>query len=92
MRGTNFKDLWNDPSFISEDQKLRIDLQVELIKKIIEAREKNGLSQEQLAKRCGIKQSAIARMEKMNNVPQVNTLLKLLTPLGYKLDIVPISH
>lgn len=92
MRGTNFRDLWNDSSFVSDEQKMRIDLQVELMKKMIEVRERQGLSQKQLAEKCGINQSAIARMEKMNNVPQVNTLLKLLAPLGYKLDIVPITY
>ena len=92
MRGTNFRDLWNDSSFVSDEQKMRIDLQVELMKKMIEVRERQGLSQKQLAEKCGINQSAIARMEKMNHVPQVNTLLKLLAPLGYKLDIVPITY
>jgi len=92
MRGTNFRTLWNDPSFVSNEQKMRINLQVELMKKMIEIRENQGLSQKQLAEKCGINQSAIARMEKMNHVPQVNTLLKLLTPLGYKLDIVPIAY
>lgn len=70
---------------------MNIDLQTNLIKKMIRIRKKQGISQKQLAEKCGINQSAIARMEKMNHVPQINTLLKLLIPLGYKLNIVPIT-
>ncbi len=70
---------------------MNIDLQTNLIKKMIRIRKRQGISQEGLSKICGVKQSSIARMEKMNHVPQINTLLKLLTPLGYKLDIVPIN-
>lgn len=87
--GTNFNDLWNNPDFISEDDKVKIDFEVALIGKLIEARESKGLSQKQLADMCGLKQSAIARLERMNATPQLNTLIKVLKPLGYRLDIVP---
>lgn len=87
--GTNFRDLWNDPNFISPEQKAKIDLDVALIEKLIEIRKEQGLSQQDLAERCGVKQSAIARLEKMNAAPQVSTLLKVLKPLGYTLAIVP---
>lgn len=43
--GTNFNDLWNDSSFISEEQRNKIDFEVALIGKLIEARESKGLSQ-----------------------------------------------
>ena len=42
--GTNFNDLWNDSSFISEEQRNKIDFEVALIGKLIEARESKGLS------------------------------------------------
>lgn len=87
--GSNFNDLWNDSSFISEEERNKIDFEVALIGKLIEARESKGLSQKQLADMCGLKQSAIARLEKMNVTPQLNTLIKVLKPLGYRLDIVP---
>lgn len=87
--GTNFNELWNDETFIGEEQKARIDFEVALIGKLIEAREARGLSQKQLADMCGLKQSAIARLEKMGVTPKINTLIRVLQPLGYKLDIVP---
>lgn len=87
--GTNFNELWNDETFIGEEQKARIDFEVALIGKLIEVREARGLSQKQLADMCGLKQSAIARLEKMGATPKINTLIRVLQPLGYKLDIVP---
>ena len=87
--GTNFNEIWNDETVIGEEQKARIDFEVALIGKLIEAREARGLSQKQLADMCGLKQSAIARLEKMGATPKINTLIRILQPLGYKLDIVP---
>ena len=87
--GSNFNDLWNNPDFITEDEKEKINFEVALIGKLIEARERKGLSQKQLADMCGLKQSAIARLERMSATPQLNTLIKVLSPLGYRLDIVP---
>ncbi len=63
--------------------------QEKLIKDLIELREKKGLSQRDLAALSGIKQPAIARLESGRSVPSVYTLCKLLSPLGYKLAILP---
>ena len=41
------------------------------------------------AKAAGVKQSAIARLESLKATPQIDTLFKVLTPMGYKLAIVP---
>ena len=87
--GTKFNDLWNDPNFINPERKTRIDLEAEIIVKIIEAREKRGLTQQQLAELTGLKQANIARLEKSRAMPKIDTLLKVLEPLGYTLSIVP---
>jgi len=87
--GTNFNDLWNDPKFISKEQKSKINLEVSLIGKIIEARENKGITQKELAEMTGLKQSAIARFESMKATPQIDTIFKVLKPLGYTLEIVP---
>lgn len=62
-----------------------------LIGKLIEAREKKGLSQRDLAELSGVKQPAIARLENMKSTPQIDTLLKILAPFGYTLSITPIE-
>ena len=38
-----------------------------------------------------MKQSAIARIEKLSATPKIDTMIRILKPLGYKLDIVPIK-
>jgi transcriptional regulator with XRE-family HTH domain len=87
--GTNFNKLWNDPKFIDQTQKAKIDFEVALIGKLIEAREAKGLSQKELAELAGLKQPAVARLESMKATPQIDTLFKILQPLGYTLAIVP---
>lgn len=37
----------------------------------------------------GIKQPVIARMESMKGIPQIDTLFKILAPLGYTLSVTP---
>lgn len=86
----NFEDMFNDLEYFSEEDKAEINFEVALIEKVKEMRESSGFSQTQLAKASGVKQSAIARMESMKAVPQIDTLIKLLVPMGYTLDIVPL--
>jgi transcriptional regulator with XRE-family HTH domain len=87
--GTNFNKLWNDPNFIDPSQKAKIDFEVALIGKLIEARVSKGLSQKELADLSGLKQPAIARLESMKATPQIDTLFRILQPLGYTLAVVP---
>ncbi len=86
---TTLNNLWNDPELLSEDEKDRINFEVALIGKLIEAREQKGLTQKELAEKAGIKQSALARLESMKATPQIDTLFKILKPLGYTIQIVP---
>jgi ribosome-binding protein aMBF1 (putative translation factor) len=80
-----------DESRVSPVMKEKIKFEVALIGKMIEAREAKGLSQRELARLSGVRQPAIARMESMKAMPQVDTLIKVLNPLGYTLSIVPIQ-
>ena len=89
MPSKNFRDFYNDNADVSPSERAQIEFEVELIGKLIKAREAKGLTQAQLAEVVGIKQSAIARLENMKTTPQINTLFKVLTPMGYKLTIVP---
>ena len=86
---TEFSDLYNDNNYLSSYEKAKIDFQFSLIEKLIEAQESKGLSQKQLAELAGLKQPAIARLESMKATPQIDTLFKILQPLGYTLAVVP---
>ena len=61
---------------------------VQIISAVIEARKEKGLSQQQLADLAGVKQPAIARLENGSVSPSLDTLSKLLIPLGKKIAIV----
>jgi len=76
---------------ITPEQEVAIQLEKELIEATIRAREEAKMSQRDLAEKAGMKQSAIARIEKMKVSPSVDTLNHLLFQLGYRLKIVPLS-
>lgn len=84
--------MFNDDEIISAEEREKINFEVELIGKVIQAREEKGLSQRDLAEISGVKQPAISRMESMKAIPQIDTLFKILAPLGYTLSITPISN
>jgi ribosome-binding protein aMBF1 (putative translation factor) len=67
------------------------NLRVELIGELITARQEQGISQKQLEAMSGVKQPVIARMEKGYTSPQLDTILKVLAPLGKTLAIVPLE-
>ena len=67
------------------------DLRVALIGELIRARQEQGISQKRLEEMSGVKQPIIARMEKGHTVPNLDTLIKVLVPLGKTLAIVPID-
>lgn len=86
---TSFRDFYNDDANVSPTQRAKIEFEVELIGKLVEAREARGMTQAELAEAAGLKQSAVARLESLKATPQIDTLFKVLTPMGYKLAIVP---
>ena len=63
------------------------DLRVALIGELIKARKERGLSQREMEALSGVKQPVIARMENGSTVPNLNTILKVLAPLGKTLYI-----
>ena len=72
---------------VSKDDKNEIEFQTELIGKLIEIRNSKKITQRKLAQICNVKQPEIARIESFKCSPQINTLIKLLIPLGYTLKI-----
>ncbi len=67
------------------------NLRVALIGELIKARQERGISQKKLEELSGVKQPIIARMEKGTTNPQIDTILKVLAPLGKTLAIVPLD-
>lgn len=93
MKDKKYSANWSDfkqTLDLSKEELAQIDFTVELMGKLIEIRKELGLTQAEFAQKCNIKQEYLARLEKSKTAPQVDTLLKILIPLGYKLDIVPL--
>lgn len=67
------------------------NLRIAIINELIKTREEQGISQKKLEELSGVKQPVIARIEKGKSIPNTDTLVKLLTPLGKKLVIVPLE-
>ena len=75
------------PEEISES-----NLRVALIGELIKARQEQGISQKRLEELSGVKQPVIARMEAGVTSPQIDTILKVLAPLGKALAVVPLDN
>lgn len=78
-------------SLMTVDERAESDLRVALIGELIKARHEKGITQKKLEELSGVKQPVIARMEKGISNPQIDTLIRLLIPLGKTLAVVPIE-
>ncbi len=66
----------------------------ELLDKLLEARKRAGLTQEQVAEKMGTKATAITRLESANSnhSPSIHTLQKFAEAVGCRLKIELIPH
>lgn len=81
-----------DKEHFTAEEIAESDMRVAIITELVKARQEQGISQRQLEEMSGVKQPQIARMERGDANPQLDTLLKVLAPLGKTLAIVPISQ
>lgn len=79
------KELLKDPEVLAEYEALQPEYEV--IKALIGARIEQNLTQEQLAKLSGIRQSNISRIESGACSPTIATLGQLANGMGKKLRI-----
>lgn len=87
--GRNWKEL--EKEIFTSEEIAESDLRVALIGEIIKARQEKGISQKKLEELSGVKQPVIARMEKGTTSPRLDTILKILAPLGKTLAVVPLK-
>ena len=84
---TSWRDFRQTLNLTPEEEEI-INLEKSVINAIVDAREENGLTQKQLSELCGVKQPVIARIERAVHSPQINSIIKILMPLGYTLAVV----
>ena len=77
---------------MTEEEIAASNLRVALIGELIKVRQEKNISQKKLEELSGVKQPVIARMERGITSPQIDTLIKLLVPLGKTLAIVPLDQ
>ena len=87
---------WNDDVDLSCDELFHNGRRIDFIEagkdriaaEVVMARSEAGLSQSGLESASGVSQPVIARLERGETAPQVDTLLKVLAPLGKTLAVV----
>ena len=85
-RLTDLKKQWlKEPGFRAEYE--RLGPEFELIRELIEARSRAGLTQAQLAERMGTQQAAIARLEGGRVRPSMDTLRRYAKATGSRLHV-----
>jgi ribosome-binding protein aMBF1 (putative translation factor) len=79
------KELFKRPGY--KEAYEAIQPQYDILRALIEARIKEKLTQKQLAKKIGIKQSALSRFETGKNSPTFEFLQKVAKGLGLKIVV-----
>ena len=75
------------PQLYTPEEIRESDLRVAIIGELIKARNEKNLSQRELEQLSGVKQPVISRMEAGETSPQLDTILKVLAPLGKTLYV-----
>ena len=67
-------------------------LRASIIGELVKARHEKGISQRKLEEISGVRQPVIAKMEAGRTDPQLETVLKVLAPLGKTLVVAPLNN
>ena len=84
---TDYKEYVKNIDSFNQKEMEEIEELSSIISAIIKQRNELGISQRELAELCGIPQSSVARIESLKTIPKLNTLLKIMQPLGLKLTV-----
>ena len=79
------------PELYTAEEIRESNLRVAIIGELIRALQEKQISQRKLEELSGVKQPIISRMESGETSPQLDTVLRVLAPLGKTLAIVPIE-
>ena len=90
----NIKCEWEDleKELFTPEEIAIAEMRVRITQGIYEARKQKELSQQHLERKTGIKYQSISRIERGVINPQINTIAKILYPLGKTLDIVDLKQ
>lgn len=74
-----------------KNEKYLLEQEYHIISELVRIREIQKMSQKRLSEMVEMSQPSLARLESKRISPGIDTMLKLLAPLGYKLEVVPIA-
>lgn len=75
-----------------KNEKFLLDKEYEIISELVRVRESKRMSQKKLSELVSMSQPSLARLESKRISPGIDTMIKLLAPLGYTLEVVPIKE
>ena len=82
---TLLKKLLADPKVKAYYDKM--ELEFNIAKELILLRKRLGLTQKELAKKAGIKEVQLARIESGKQLPRLDTLMSIAKSVGFSLEI-----
>jgi len=89
-RGQTWREVRKE--FYTEEEIRESDLRVAIISELIKARNDKGITQRDLEQLSGVRQPIISRLEAGSTSPQLDTILRVLAPLGKTLAVVSIDQ
>lgn len=90
MSETFYEDVWEELKNENSESRMVFETADDIsriIVELIEARVDRGYTQRQLADKCGIKQSAIARMESLKTIPRLDTVIRVANALKVVISV-----
>jgi predicted transcriptional regulator len=79
------------PKLYTAEEIRESNLRVAIIGELIKARQDKNISQRELEQLSGVKQPVISRREAGETNSQLDTVLRVLAPLGKTLAVVPLE-
>lgn len=92
QRVRSFNEYFYNDEIVSPKEREIINLETDLIFKLIDTRQQTGMLQKELALRAGVKLSDISRIENLGFLPPINTIVRVLNSLGWTLKIMPLEQ
>ena len=75
-----------------KNEKYLLEQEYHIISELVRIREVQKMSQKRLSEMVEMSQPSLARLESKRISPGIDTMLKLLAPLGYTFDVVHIRE
>lgn len=88
---SNYKDHVKSIDDVNRFEIEELEMHAKIVSEIIARRNSLGLSQRDLAAICGIPQSSLARIETFKIIPKMDTVLKIMKPIGLGLAVTSLK-